>query len=118
MTAASIRVRAWRTTGTPACAARSASPRGDQKYRGTDPRNPVVGGAQLSNDAVDSYKDWKLGATYDLGKASDVLKSVTLGGYYTKANVNVLGYGSISQGGVYPRNLGDGTFTVFLQKTF
>ena len=91
---------------------------GDQKYRGTDPRNPVVGGAQLSNDAIDSYKDWKLGATYDLGKATDVLKSVTLGGYYTKANVNTLGYGSVSQGGVYPRNLGDGTFTVYLQKTF
>jgi uncharacterized protein (TIGR02001 family) len=92
---------------------------GDQKYRGTDPRNPIVGGAQLSNDALDSYKDWKLGATYDLGKASDVLKSVTLGGYYTKATgINNLAYGSVSQGGPFPRNLGDGTFTVFLQKTF
>ena len=91
---------------------------GDQKYRGTDPRNPVVGGVQLSNDAIDSYKDWKLGATYDLGKASEVLKGVTLGGYYTKANGSTLGYGSVAQGGVYPRNLGDGTFTAYLQKSF
>jgi uncharacterized protein (TIGR02001 family) len=90
---------------------------GDQKYRGTDPRN-VIGGVLYSNDAIDSYKDWKLGATYDLGKMSDVLKNVTVGGYYTKANVNALGYGSTAQNGPYPRNLGDGTFTAFLTKSF
>ena len=91
---------------------------GDQKYRGTDPRNPVVNGVLQSNDAIDSYQDWKLGVTYDMGKASEVLKGVTIGGYYTKANVENLGYGSVSQGGVYPRNLGDGTFTAFLSKSF
>ena len=91
---------------------------GDQKFRGTDERNPIVGGVRQSNDAIYSYQDWKIGATYDMGKASEVLKGVTLGGYYTKANVEDLGYGSVSQGGVYPRNLGDGTFTVYVQKSF
>ena len=90
---------------------------GDQKYRGTDPRNPLVGGVRLSNDAIDSYKDWKLGATYDLGKASDVLKGVTLGGYYTKANgAHALGYGSVAEGGPIPEDIGDGTFTALPSK--
>ena len=43
---------------------------------------------------------------------------MTVGGYYTKAKVNPLAYGSTSQGGPFPRNLGDGTFTAFIQKTF
>jgi hypothetical protein len=30
----------------------------------------------------------------------------------------VLGYGDRGQGGVYPTNISDGTFTVYLQKTF
>jgi len=91
---------------------------GRQKYSGTDPRNVVVSGRILSNDEQYTYDDWKLGATYDMGKVSDVLKSVTLGGYYTSSNGSNSGYGSFAQGGVYPRNLTDGTFTVFLQKTF
>jgi uncharacterized protein (TIGR02001 family) len=91
---------------------------GRQKFRGTDPRNVVLGGRILSNDEQYSYDDWKLGVTYDLGKASDVLKGVTLGGFYTSSDGSVQGYGSVAEGGVYPKNLSDGTFTVFLQKTF
>ena len=88
---------------------------GKQKYKGTDPRN--AGGA--SNDTLYSYTDWKLGATYDLGKASDVLKSTTLGAYYTDTNgANPLGYGDVAQGGVFPNNIAEGTFTFYLQKAF
>ncbi|MBI4192597.1 MAG: hypothetical protein HY525_18930 [Betaproteobacteria bacterium] len=88
---------------------------GDQKYQGTDPRN--VGGA--SNDALYSYQDWKLGAIYDLGKASNVLKGATLGAYYTDTSgANPLGYGSVAEGGVFPRNIADGQFTVYFQKAF
>jgi uncharacterized protein (TIGR02001 family) len=91
---------------------------GRQKFTGTDPRNTVVGGRRLSNDEQYTYDDWKIGLTYDLSKASEVMKSVTVGGYYTKSNGSDYGYGTVAQGGVYPRNLGDGTFTAFIQKTF
>jgi len=81
---------------------------GYQKFKGSD---PVLGGQ--SNDAVYSYKDWKVGLSYALPK------DFTVGVFYTKAyDTTALGYGSVASGGVYPRDLGKGTATVFLQKTF
>jgi len=92
---------------------------GYQKYDGTDPRNATVGGRQLSNDEIYSYKDVKLGLTYALPK------DFTVGAFWTKAyDTNVLGYGATNEvgaggnTGVYPRNLGKSTGTVFIQKTF
>ncbi len=88
---------------------------GDQKYRGTDNRNPVG----VSNDAAFSYRDWKIGATYDMGKVTDVLKAVTVGGYYTgTTGGSNFGYGSVTQGGPYPSNISKNQFTAFVQKTF
>lgn len=92
---------------------------GYQKYDGTDPRNVTVGGRQLSNDEIYSYKDLKLGLTYALPK------DFTVGAFWSKTyDANILGYGATNEigaggnTGVYPRNLGKSTGTVFLQKTF
>lgn len=69
--------------------------------------------AGVSNDTVYSYRDWKLGVNYSL------LKDFTVGFFYTDtSSVNNLGYGSVAQGGVYPKNIAKGTATVFIQKTF
>ena len=82
---------------------------GKQDYRGTDPRNP----AGTSNDALYSYEDWKLGLSYALPQ------NFTLGAFYTRARgIDNRAYGSVAEGGPYPRNLGKGTGTVFVQKTF
>jgi uncharacterized protein (TIGR02001 family) len=88
---------------------------GYQKYRGTDPRNPLG----LSNDTIFSYKDVKLGLSYALPK------DFTIGAFYSKAyNENVLGYGATNEvgaggnTGIYPHNLAKATGTVFIQKTF
>ena len=89
---------------------------GKQKYKGMDVRNVPAG---VSNDFLYTYKDWKVGATYDLGKASEVFKGVTLGAYYTATNgANVLGYGDVAQGGVYPKNIAKSTTTFYVQKAF
>jgi len=92
---------------------------GYQKYDGTDPRNVTVGGRRLSNDEIFSYKDVKLGLTYALPK------DFTAGAFWSKAyDTNVLGYGATNEvgaggnTGVYPRNLGKSTGTIFVQKTF
>ena len=92
---------------------------GYQKYDGTDPRNVTVGGRQLSNDEIYSYKDLKLGLTYALPK------DFTVGAFWSKAyDTNVLGYGATNEvgaganTGVYPRNLAKSTATVYIQKTF
>ena len=91
---------------------------GWQKYKGTDPRNPGIGGVARSNDSTASYKDYKVGLSYALPK------DFTLGGYYTKANVDVCGNGGVGDTGAggctgpYPNNIGKGTGTVFIQKTF
>jgi uncharacterized protein (TIGR02001 family) len=80
---------------------------GMQKYDGT------VSGATLSNDTVFSYDDWKLGVSYSLPK------DFTVGFFYTDtSSVNNLGYGSLSEGGAYPKNIAKGTGTIFVQKTF
>jgi uncharacterized protein (TIGR02001 family) len=82
---------------------------GKQKYSGTDPRTAAVG----SNDALYSYEDWKIGLTYALPK------DFTIGAFYTDtSSANPLGYGSVAEGGVFPRNIAKGTGTVYLQKTF
>lgn len=86
---------------------------GKQKYRGTDPRNPVVGGVIQNNDTVWSYEDWKLGVSYALPK------DFTVGVFYTDTSgTSAFGYGSVAEGGPYPRNIGKGTATVYVQKMF
>jgi uncharacterized protein (TIGR02001 family) len=95
---------------------------GWQKYSGTDPRNPTVGGLPISNDTMMSYKDIKLGASYALPK------DFTIGAYYTKAlSYNKAGYGGVGDRvtglggqttGLYPNDIGSGTATVYVQKTF
>jgi uncharacterized protein (TIGR02001 family) len=86
---------------------------GTQKYSGTDTRNPVVGGVIQDNDTVWSYEDWKLGASYALPK------DFTIGAFYTDTSgASAFGYGSVSQGGVYPKNIADSQFVVYIQKTF
>jgi uncharacterized protein (TIGR02001 family) len=82
---------------------------GKQKYDGTDPRN--AGGA--SNNALYSYEDWKIGVSYALPK------DFTIGAFYTDtSSANPLGYGSVGEGGIYPRNIAKGTGTIYIQKTF
>jgi len=93
---------------------------GMQKFTGNDGR--TAGG--LSNDNVYSYNDYKLGASYDLGKLSKVLNAVTVGAYYTNTSgANALGYGGRGDApaGVvypYPKAISDSTGVVYLQKTF
>jgi uncharacterized protein (TIGR02001 family) len=96
---------------------------GWQKFRGTDPRNfffrGSYGGAIPDNDELFSYKDVKLGLTYALPK------DFTIGAFYSKAlSTNNLGYGSVNDvdgagnRGPFPRGIGKGTGTIFVQKTF
>ena len=97
---------------------------GWQKYKGTDSNNAILNGAVMSNDAAFSYKDIKVGLSYTLPK------DFTVGAYYTKAlSYSKVGYGSAldcATGkpgaggvcGVYPSDIGAGTATVYLQKTF
>jgi uncharacterized protein (TIGR02001 family) len=82
---------------------------GMQKFRGTDPRTAAVG----SNDSLYSYDDWKIGISYTLPR------DFTIGAFYTDTSgANRLGYGSVAEGGVFPRNIAKSTGTVYLQKTF
>lgn len=88
---------------------------GYQKYKGTDPRNAVIGGVVQSNDTIDSYKDVKIGLTYALPK------DFSVGAFYSKG----FSYNNLAQAGVgdipagpYPNNVAKGTGTVFIQKTF
>ena len=82
---------------------------GIQDFDGRDPRN--VGGA--SNDNLFSYKDWKIGLSYALPQ------NFTVGAYYTDtSSANRIGYGSVAEGGVFPKNIAKSTGTVFIQKTF
>jgi len=86
---------------------------GIQKYDGTDARNPAVGGLIRSNDDVWSYEDWRIGISYALPK------DFTIGAYYTDtSSTTAFAYGSVGEGGVYPRNIGKGTGTIYIQKTF
>ncbi|HZM43637.1 MAG TPA: TorF family putative porin [Burkholderiales bacterium] len=79
---------------------------GIQKYRG-GPASPN------SNDDLYSYNDWKLGVSYALPK------DFTVGAFYSDtSSLNNRGYGSVGEGGPFPRNLGKGTGTIYIQKTF
>jgi uncharacterized protein (TIGR02001 family) len=80
---------------------------GKQKFDGQTP------GAAFNNDTLYSYDDWKIGLSYTLPK------DFTVGAFYTDtAKASNLGYGSVGEGGVYPRNIARGTGTIFIQKTF
>lgn len=92
---------------------------GYQKYKGTDPRNAVIGGVIQSNDAIDSYKDVKVGLSYALPK------DFIIGAFYSRGyNYNKLGYGGVFDvpatgfTGPYPKDIAASTGTVFIQKTF
>ena len=86
---------------------------GKQKYSGTDPRNIAVGGIQQSNEQLFGYEDWKVGISYALPQ------NFTVGAFYTDTSgANPLGYGSVPEGGVFPRNISKGTGTIYIQKTF
>jgi len=64
----------------------------------------------VSNDANESYDDWKLGATYALPM------DFTVGAYYTDTSMDSTqeAFYTNSEG----RKVGKGTFTVFLSKSF
>ncbi|HXF65323.1 MAG TPA: TorF family putative porin [Burkholderiales bacterium] len=80
---------------------------GKQKYDGQIP------GLALSNDTLFSYEDWKIGLSYALPK------DFTIGVFYTDTSgANPLAYGSVAEGGAFPRNIAKGTGTVYIQKTF
>jgi len=66
----------------------------------------------LSNNTLFSYEDWKIGLSYALPK------DFTIGAFYTDTNANALGWGSVAQGGPFPREVGKGTATVYIKKTF
>jgi len=57
--------------------------------------------------------DEQRGITYALPK------DFTIGAFYTDTSgAHHTGYGSVAEGGVFPRNISKGTGTVFIQKTF
>jgi uncharacterized protein (TIGR02001 family) len=77
---------------------------GKQEYRGS------VG--TFNNDTC-SYDDWKIGASYTLPK------DFVIGVFYTDtSSADRACYGSVSEGGPYPRNIAKGTGTIYIQKTF
>jgi hypothetical protein len=70
-------------------------------------------GQALPNDDLFSYEDWKIGLSYALPK------DFTIGAYYTDTSgANRLGWGSVGEGGPFPRNVAKGTGTIYIQKTF
>jgi len=80
---------------------------GIQKYDGQTP------GVAANNDTLYSYDDWKIGISYTLPK------DFTIGAFYTDtSSADPRGYGSVGEGGVYPRNISKGTGTIYIQKTF
>ena len=80
---------------------------GKQKYDGQ------TAGLPVNNDTLMSYEDWKIGLSYALPK------DFTIGAFYTDTRkANVLAYGGVAEGGVYPRNIAKSTGTIFIKKTF
>jgi len=70
-------------------------------------------GQARSNDDLFSYSDWKIGLSYALPK------DFIIGAFYTDtSSANNLGFGSVGEGGPFPRNIAKGTGTVFIKKTF
>ena len=97
---------------------------GMQEFEGKDNRITV---ASHNNDNLYSYDDWKVSATYDMGKVGKTFTGVTVGVAYTDTNGNTCGYGAFNQTrtisgasctGVYPKNIADGQTTVWISKTF
>lgn len=85
---------------------------GKQKYDGQIP-GFALGGVLTNNDAAASYEDWKIGLSYALPK------DFTIGAFYTDTSgANRLYWGSVGEGGPYPRNMAKGTGTIYIQKTF
>ena len=76
---------------------------GRQEFHGDVPGAPA--GSPDNNDLY-SYTDWKVGLTKSWSNG------VNVGGYYTDTNAKDAGYT------INGHNIGDGTFTVFVQKTF
>jgi len=60
----------------------------------------------IDNDKLYSYTDWKLGLTKSWANG------INVGGYYTDTNAKDIGYT------LNKKNIGDSTFTAFVQKTF
>jgi len=93
---------------------------GKQTYKGSTPTHPVPPPlAPLGNNSIWSYSDWKVGLTYALPK------DFTIGAFASgTSGTTVLGYGAINEvgyaalPGVFPRNIGKTTGTVFIKKTF
>ena len=85
---------------------------GKQTYHGSNPRYPTAA-APRSNSSVFSYSDWKAGVSYALPK--DFTVGVFASGTH---GADKVGYGSIAEGGSYPRNIAKTTGTVFIKKTF
>lgn len=95
---------------------------GHQEYDGEIP------GTAIEYDSFASYSDYRISLAYDLGKATDVLKSTEVGVAYTDTTgSNVCGYGRFDQVGsndggacfgVYPNNIADSQVTVWLKRTF
>ena len=84
---------------------------GVQKYSGN---NGAVGCTSTDNDTCASYNDYKVGVNYNLPK------DFSVGAFYT----NTTGMDSAAKAfyttpaSAGARKVGDGTFTVFVQKTF
>jgi uncharacterized protein (TIGR02001 family) len=76
---------------------------GYQKFDGDVPG--AAAGAP-DNDDLYTYTDWKIGATKSFSNG------VNVGGYYTDTDAEDAGYT------IKGDNIGDDTFTVFVQKTF
>lgn len=81
---------------------------GKQKFKGADDRNA----AGFNNNPLFSYQDWKVGASYDLGKVAKLLEGATVGAYYTDTNANPLGYT------INGMNIGSNQVVGYFQKTF
>jgi len=91
---------------------------GYQYYMGSSSVPATAGFGTLSNNELYSYGDWKIGASYDLGKLAPWLNGTTIGGFYTDTwDANEAAYGARPTG-PYPANIADGQFVAFLQKTF
>lgn len=98
---------------------------GTQQYEGRDDRISV---AAHNNDNLYSYDDWKISATYDIGKLGKTFSGMTAGVAYTDTNGNNCGYGGYNQSaivngtacsaGAYPQHIGNGETTVWISKTF
>jgi uncharacterized protein (TIGR02001 family) len=85
---------------------------GRQSYKGSNPQYPTAA-APRSNSSVYTYSDWKAGGSYALPK------DFTIGVFATgTSGADKVGYGSVGENGVYPRNIAKTTGTVFIKKTF